>query len=49
MNKVLLFLLLPLLLIGCIGDDIILDTVEEQLRFAMMADSIAVGDSFQTL
>jgi len=47
MNKSLLFLLLPFFLIGCIGDDIIQDAVDEQLRLIMMADSIAVGDSFQ--
>ena len=47
MNKFLWFLLLPCFLISCIGDDIVFDTVEEQLRFTMAADSIAVGESFQ--
>lgn len=47
MNKFWLLFLIPFFVISCIGDDIIFDTVEEQLRLTMMADSIAVGDSFQ--
>ena len=47
MNKFWLLLLMPIFLFSCIGDDIIFDTVEEQLRLTIMADSIAVGDSFQ--
>lgn len=47
MNKFLLLLTLPIFIVSCIGDDIIFDTVEEQLRLTTMADSIAVGDSFQ--
>ena len=47
MNKFIpLLIMLPFILVSCIGDDIIFDTVEEQLRLTMMADSIAVGDSF---
>lgn len=38
---------LSILLSSCIGDDIILDTVDELLRITQQASSIAVGESFQ--
>ncbi len=39
--------LLAILFSSCIGDDIILDTVEETLRITAQASSIAVGETFQ--
>lgn len=47
-NLTIPFLVLALsLLIGCIGDDIIDDTVAARINFTNPLDSIAVGDTFQ--
>ncbi|MEM9920268.1 MAG: DM13 domain-containing protein [Bacteroidota bacterium] len=35
------------LLSGCIGDDIIMDTVEENLRISASIDTLGVGDTYQ--
>jgi len=47
MKNLLYISLFGLLLSSCIGDDIILDTVEESLRITTQATSIAVGETFQ--
>ncbi|HMQ48498.1 MAG TPA: Ig-like domain-containing protein [Saprospiraceae bacterium] len=39
--------LLTLLVYSCIGDDIIFDTVAENVRITSRVDSLAVGDDFQ--
>ena len=35
------------LLSGCIGDDIIMDTVEGNLRISASIDTLGVGDTYQ--
>ncbi|MEM7104782.1 MAG: DM13 domain-containing protein [Bacteroidota bacterium] len=45
--KFICLLLTGMLLTGCIGDDIIFDTVEETVRISNPIDSLQVGDTFQ--
>ena len=45
--KNLIFLIIPILFIGCIKDDILLDTVDPVLRLTQKAESIAMDESFQ--
>ena len=45
--KNLIFLIIPILFIGCIKDDILLDTVDPVLRLTQKAESIAMNESFQ--
>lgn len=45
-KKYILFLAFGLFLGGCIGDDIIFDTVPEDLRFIAPIDTLAVGDNY---
>ncbi len=47
MKNTVLYLLLSVLLVSCIGNDIIDDMVEEQLRITMMPETIAEGETFQ--
>lgn len=47
MKNTLLIVFISIFLGGCIGDDIILDTVEETLKITSQATSLAVGESFQ--
>ena len=48
MKKTLFQLILPIFfLAGCIGDDIIFDTVTEAVRIQNPLDSLALGESFQ--
>lgn len=46
-TKIIGALLLPFILAGCIGDDIIFDEVEAQVRFVLSVDTLGVDDSFQ--
>ena len=50
MRNIILYSFLSLLIIfsiGCIGDDIIDDRVDEQLRITLMPETIAEGETFQ--
>ena len=47
MRQFISMLSITLLFSSCIGDDIILDTVEETLKITNQATSIAVGDTFR--
>jgi len=50
MRNIILYSFLSLLVIssiGCIGDDIIDDRVDEQLRITLMPETIAEGETFQ--
>jgi len=47
MKNIIFYILLPLIMVSCIGDDIIDDMVDEQLRIIAMPESIAEGDTFQ--
>lgn len=47
MKKIIFYLLLPIIIVSCIGDDILQDMVEEQLRITMMPEVIAEGETFQ--
>ncbi len=47
MNKAIYFLaVVSVLMTGCIGDDIIFDTVEEEVRISNPIDSLKLGDSY---
>ncbi len=45
--KNLIFLIIPILFIGCIKDDILSDTVDPVLRLTQKAEAIAIDESFQ--
>lgn len=47
MKNIIFYLLLSTLIVSCIGDDIIDDMVDEQLRITMMPEVIAAGETFQ--
>ena len=47
MKNFLFLFLISYSVTACIGDDIIMDMVEEQLRIIMMPSTIAAGDTFQ--
>lgn len=47
MKNTFLIVFISILFGACIGDDIILDTVEETLKITSQATSLAVGESFQ--
>lgn len=47
MKNVFYLCLMTLLFSACIGDDIIMDRVEETLRITVQATSIAAGETFQ--
>ena len=48
MNKAIYFLaVVSILMTGCIGDDIIFDTVEEEVRISNAIDSLKLGDTYQ--
>ncbi len=47
MKNTIFYLLLSTLIVSCIGDDIIDDMVDEQLRITMMPEVIAQGETFQ--
>ena len=48
MKYLLCFIICPILILsGCIGDDIIFDSVEETLRIENVVDTLAIGDSHQ--
>ena len=43
----LIFLIIPILFIGCIKDDILSDTIDPVLRLTQKAEAIAIDESFQ--
>ena len=45
--KNLIFLIIPILFIGCIKDDILSDTVDPVVRLTQKAEAIALDESFQ--
>ena len=47
MKNIIFYLLVSTFIVSCIGDDIIQDMVEEQLRITMMPETIAWGETFQ--
>ena len=46
-NKICVAFVAMCCLAACIGDDYILDTVDENVRISVHADTLAVGDSFR--